>query len=138
MDTCIFCKIVAGKIPSTRLHEDEKAIVFLDINQSARGHLLVVPRAHAGVWHELDGETAAHLAQLALRLAPSVLRSMKADGYNLVVNNGEAAGQEVMHVHLHLIPRWNGDHYIRLGVPARTATPDELRATAERILGDGD
>ncbi|HEX8682892.1 MAG TPA: HIT family protein [Ardenticatenaceae bacterium] len=132
-ENCIFCKIVRGEIPSTRVHEDETSVTFLDLNQAAKGHLLIAPRAHAEQWHELNEETAAHLGKLAAQLAPAVLEGMQADGYNLLQNNGEAAGQEVMHVHLHLIPRWQGDRYFGGGPRHRNADARELQATAALI-----
>lgn len=130
---CVFCKIIAGDIPSATVYEDDTSIVFLDINQAARGHLLITPRLHAEQWHHLDAETAAHLCTLAIRCAPAVLDALEADGYNLLQNNGAAAGQEVMHVHLHLIPRWRGDGYFGGGPKHRTANTDELRSTAQLI-----
>ena len=130
MTDCIFCKIVAGEIPATKVHEDDTAIIFLDINQAAKGHLLLVPRRHEEQWHQLDGQIAAHLGALAARWAPAVLEGLQADGYNLLQNNGQAAGQEVMHVHLHLIPRWKGDRYFGSGPQHRSAGAEELRGTA--------
>jgi histidine triad (HIT) family protein len=133
---CIFCKIIAGEIPSARVHEDETAIVFLDLDQAAKGHLLFVPRTHAELWHELDEATAAHLARLTQQWGPVVLETLQADGYNLLQNNGKPAGQEVRHVHLHLIPRWQGDHYFGGGIKHRQADAEELRGTAS-VLREG-
>lgn len=132
-DTCIFCKIIAGEIPSTILHEDDMAIVFMDINQSQKGHLLIVPKVHVAEWHDLEDDAAAQIALLAVRWAKPTMRAVSSDGYNLVVNNGGAAGQEVMHVHLHIIPRWQGDGFIKLGVPTRFADATELKGTADAI-----
>jgi histidine triad (HIT) family protein len=133
MTDCVFCKIIDGQIPGTMVHEDETAVVLLDINQAARGHLLVVPREHVTQFHELDTGIAGHLMTLAARWAPPAVGAVEADGYNLLLNNGSAAGQEVMHVHLHLIPRRRRDGVLRMGVPARIAEPDELRETAGQI-----
>ncbi|MBA3530660.1 MAG: HIT family protein [Ardenticatenales bacterium] len=132
MENCIFCKIIRGEIPGTFVHEDKQAVIFLDINQAAKGHLLIASRVHVEQWHELDEDNASHLARLAAQWAPAVLDATKADGYNLLQNNGPAAGQEVPHVHLHLIPRWTRDGYFG-GVPDRMAQPDELRETAMAI-----
>lgn len=133
MDDCIFCEIVRGEIPATVVHQDEHAVIFLDRNQAAKGHLLISPRAHHEQWHQLDNETAAHLGKLAAEFAPAVLAAFGADGYNLLQNNGEAAGQEVMHVHLHLIPRWHRDGYFGGGPAHRMADAEELRATGRLI-----
>jgi histidine triad (HIT) family protein len=133
MTGCVFCKIIEGQIPGTIVYEDETALVLLDINQAARGHLLVVPREHVGEFHELESGVASHLMTLAARWAPPAVEAVAADGYNLLLNNGSSAGQEVMHVHLHLIPRRQGDRVLRMGVPARIAEPGELQETAGRI-----
>lgn len=133
MDDCIFCKIMRGEIPSTRVHEDDTAIVFLDINQASRGHLLIVPRRHTADFHDLDGDTAAHMGRLALEWAGAAMKAVNAEGYNLVLNNRAVAGQEVMHAHLHIIPRTRGDEYRFGPVPVRIAEGDELQATAAAI-----
>ncbi|MDQ4076352.1 MAG: HIT family protein [Chloroflexota bacterium] len=133
MENCVFCQIIRGEIPGTFVHQDDRAVIFLDINQAAQGHLLIAPRNHREQWHELDDATAAHLGKLAADFAPAVVNAFDADGYNLLQNNGEAAGQEVMHVHLHLIPRWQNDHYFGRGPRQRKAEAEELQDTAERI-----
>ncbi|MGH2541475.1 MAG: HIT family protein [Ardenticatenaceae bacterium] len=133
MEDCLFCKIIAGEVPGTFVHQDETAVIFLDLNQAAEGHLLIVPRQHDEQWHQLDDATAAHLGKLAAGWAPAVVEATQADGYNLLLNNGHAAGQEIMHVHLHLIPRWRRDGYFGAGPRQRRADLDELRQTARRI-----
>jgi histidine triad (HIT) family protein len=130
MNNCIFCKIIAGQIPAVTVHEDDTAIVFIDINQSAKGHLLFVPRTHTADWHTLDHAIGAHLVKLAAELAPAVLSALGCDGYNLTLNNGKAAGQEVMHVHLHLIPRWRNDRSYR---QPHMASAEERQQTANLI-----
>ncbi|MBA2390323.1 MAG: HIT family protein [Geodermatophilaceae bacterium] len=122
-----------GEIPAATVHEDDEAIVFLDINQAIKAHLLIVPRVHAAQWHELDDGTMAHVARLTAQWAPAVVAAVDADGYNLLLNNGEAAGQEVMHVHFHLIPRKRGDGVRMAGVKPRLADAEELRGTASVI-----
>lgn len=135
MDDCIFCKIIDGQIPSARVYEDDKAIVFLDINQASKGHLLIVPRRHVADFHELEGDTAAHMGKIALEWAGIAMRALEAHGYNLLLNNRKEAGQEVMHTHLHIIPRWAGDGYFKGPVPSRVADGAELQATAALIKG---
>lgn len=132
MDQCLFCRIVSGEIPAATVYEDDDLIVFLDLNQAARGHLLIVPRTHVASWHETDWEILASMSRIAAEMAPAVVQAMEADGYNLQLNNGRAAGQEIFHVHLHLIPRWKRDGYIS-PPPHRQAGAEELRGTASLI-----
>ena len=131
---CIFCKIVAGEIPSTRVYEDDTAIIFLDLNQAAKGHLLIVPRFHTSEWHELDEATAQHIGGLTRVWGKAAFIATQADGYNLVLNNGPAAGQEVAHTHMHIIPRWKGDGYLRGPIPHRNADGAEMKSTAQAIM----
>jgi histidine triad (HIT) family protein len=107
--TCIFCKIVRGEIPSARVLETDHAIAFLDINPVNRGHVLVVPRAHHRNLTELPEELAAHVGSLLPRLCRAVRAATGADGLNVIVNNGLAAGQTVDHGHWHIIPRFHDD-----------------------------
>lgn len=106
---CIFCKIVAGAIPALRVYEDDSILAFLDVGPLAEGHLLIVPKTHAERLEEMEPEVLADLARQVPRLAQVVLRVTGAAGYNLLQNNGRVAGQEVPHVHFHIIPRAPGD-----------------------------
>lgn len=106
---CLFCKIIAGEIPSARILETEAAVAFLDISPVNPGHVLLVPREHHATLADLADEAAAETAVLLPRLARAILRATGADGLNLVVNNGPAAGQTVDHGHWHLIPRHRDD-----------------------------
>jgi len=133
MDDCIFCKIIAGQIPSARVHEDDTAIVFLDIDQANKGHLLIIPRYHAADFHDLDGDTAAHLGRLAWEWAGAAMNAVGSDGYNLLLSNRKEAGQEVFHTHLHIIPRWAGDGYLKGPGSSRIADMAERQATAALI-----
>jgi histidine triad (HIT) family protein len=125
MPDCIFCKIVAGEIPSARVWEDDQVIAFLDINPLAEGHTLIVPRSHAERLTELSAEQAAALFRPAPALAAAVLAATGAQGFNVLQNNGRCSGQAVGHVHVHIIPRVPDDG---LGYrwPARPAAPGEL------------
>lgn len=105
----MFCKIVAGKIPALRVYENETILAFLDIGPLAEGHLLIIPKAHSERLEDTQPETLAHLARSLPRLARAVLAVTQADGYNLLQNNGRVSGQEVPHVHFHIIPRSGGD-----------------------------
>jgi histidine triad (HIT) family protein len=106
---CLFCKIVAGDIPATIVREDERTVAFMDINPATRGHLLVVPRAHARDLLELPGEDLAACAAAAQELARLVSDRLGADGVNLLNSCGAAAWQTVFHFHVHVIPRYDAD-----------------------------
>lgn len=106
---CVFCRIVAGEIPCHRLHEDDHLLAFLDIGPLSRGHTLVIPKAHHLTLGDLPPELAGRCAALAARLGPAIARAVHAPGWNLLQNNGSAAGQVVLHVHFHIIPRREGD-----------------------------
>jgi diadenosine tetraphosphate (Ap4A) HIT family hydrolase len=104
---CIFCAIVAGQFPASFVYADETAMAFMDVNPVTPGHVLVVPRAHAIGLLDLDEETGAHLFRVAMRLR----RGLRCEGVNLFLADGEAAFQEVFHVHLHVFPRFAGDAF---------------------------
>ena len=106
---CLFCKIVAGEIPATRVREDERTIAFMDINPATRGHLLVVPRTHARDLLEIPAEDLAACAAAAQELARRVTDRLGADGVNVLNSCGSPAWQTVFHFHLHVIPRYDGD-----------------------------
>lgn len=107
---CVFCRIVAGTIPATVLFQDRSIIAFLDVAPLAEGHLLVVPKSHCELLSELDPETAAELGRAFPRLGRALVGVTGAQGFNVLQNNGSAAGQVVPHVHFHLIPRRDGDN----------------------------
>ena len=108
-DDCIFCKIATGKIPSATVYEDSHFRVILDINPATKGHCLIIPNEHFDNIYDLDGETAGKLFSLAPCSARAMRDALGCDGMNIVQNNGEIAGQTVLHFHLHLIPRYEGD-----------------------------
>jgi len=106
---CIFCKIVAGDIPSERVYEDEACIAFLDINPIAPGHALLVPRAHCADLLDAPPETLAALLAAAPTVARAVMAATDGEGFNVFQFNGACSGQEVFHLHVHIIPRRPGD-----------------------------
>jgi histidine triad (HIT) family protein len=106
---CIFCKIVAGEIPSTGLLETDHAVAFLDINPVNRGHALIVPRAHHATLSDLPDDLSAHAGSLLPRLCRAIKAVTGADGLNVIVNHGAVAGQTIDHVHWHVIPRFRDD-----------------------------
>lgn len=105
-ENCIFCKIIGGQIPSATIYEDEDFKVILDISPAAKGHALILPKEHYANIYELPEELAARAMVLAKRLASHMTEKLHCDGFNLVQNNGEIAGQTVFHFHMHLIPRY--------------------------------
>ena len=128
-DDCIFCKIANGEIPSKTLYEDEDFRVILDASPAAKGHALILPKSHAANIYELSDEMAAKAMILAKKMATAMTAALKCDGFNIVQNNGECAGQTVFHFHMHLIPRYKGD---QVGI---TWKPGELsEADKEEIL----
>ena len=115
MTTCIFCDILAGIKPANFVHRDELCAAFMDIHPVNPGHVLIVPARHAAMLAELDDDAAGHLLKVA-RGVDAALRSsgIRCEGVNLYLADGRIAGQEVMHVHLHVIPRFSGDgHHLR-------------------------
>lgn len=109
MENCIFCKIANGEIPSATLYEDDDFRVVLDLGPAAKGHSLILPKKHAANLYELDGEILGKAALLAKKMAARMKERLSCDGLNVVQNNGECAGQTVMHFHIHLIPRYVND-----------------------------
>ncbi|XCP85444.1 HIT family protein [Roseburia hominis] len=108
-ENCIFCKIANGEIPSATLYEDEDFRVILDLGPATKGHALILPKNHYANLYEIDDETAAKAFKLAKKMVIRLTEVLGCDGYNVVQNNGEAAGQTVFHFHMHLIPRYKGD-----------------------------
>ena len=108
-DDCIFCKIIAGEIPSAKIYEDEQILAFLDIGPLSEGHCLVVPKDHYLRFEQLPADLASALARRLGPVAQAVVKAVNAEGYNILNNNGRCAGQLVEHVHFHIIPRNLGD-----------------------------
>ncbi|MDO4490636.1 MAG: HIT family protein [Lachnospiraceae bacterium] len=106
---CIFCKLANGEIPTATLYEDEDFRVIMDMGPAAKGHSLILPKQHYANIYELPEELAVKAICLAKKLAPVMTKALHADGFNIVQNNGAAAGQTVFHFHMHLIPRYDND-----------------------------
>lgn len=109
-NNCIFCKIANGEIPSATIYEDEDFRVILDLSPASKGHALILPKEHYVNLFELDDEKAGKVLVVAKKVITKMKEILNCNGYNLVQNNGEAAGQTVNHFHLHLIPRYEGDN----------------------------
>jgi len=106
---CIFCAIAAGEIPSFKVYEDELVLAYLDINPFSRGHTLVIPKVHSQGLLDTDDATLAAIIVRVKKVASHLKAKLGCDGFNILQNNGEAAGQTVRHVHFHIVPRWAGD-----------------------------
>ncbi len=132
-EDCIFCKIANGEIPAKTLYEDENFRVILDLGPATRGHALILPKEHYKNIYELPEETAAGVMKLAKKMAIRMTEKLRTDGFNLVQNNGETAGQTVMHFHLHLIPRYENDGQYILWKPG-TVTQEELEEVRKQII----
>lgn len=107
---CIFCKIANGEIPSKTLYEDDSFRVILDISPASKGHAIILPKNHAANLYELPEEDAAKIMVVAKKVATVLKDTLQCDGLNVLQNNGEAAGQTVFHLHVHLIPRYENDN----------------------------
>ena len=106
---CIFCKIAAGQIPCSKIYEDENVLAFLDIGPISDGHTLVITKEHCTKVHSCRAESLLAIAAVLPKITAAVSAATKADGYNVLCNNGRAAGQLVEHLHFHIIPRRMGD-----------------------------
>lgn len=131
-DDCIFCKIVNGEIPSKTIYEDDTFRAILDLGPATKGHALLIPKDHASDLYELPEETAGKALICAKKLATLMTSKLKCDGFNLVQNNGEVAGQTVHHFHLHLIPRYVDDNQTIAWEPG-APSQEELEAIRKEI-----
>lgn len=132
---CIFCKIANGEIPSRTLYEDDKFRVILDLGPASKGHALILPKEHYANLYELPDETAGEVMKLARKMAVQMTERLGCEGFNLVQNNGELAGQTVFHFHMHLIPRYQEDGQ-KIGWKPQEVSQEELEETRKQIVGE--
>jgi histidine triad (HIT) family protein len=136
MGDCVFCNIIKGSAPASIAYSDERVMAIMDVQPVNLGHVLIIPKIHAAQLSELSEETGAHMFKIATRIAEALRRSdIKCEGINLFLADGQTAGQEVFHVHLHVIPRFRGDGFkIRFG-PSYSSRPEreELDRVGEKI-----
>jgi histidine triad (HIT) family protein len=132
---CIFCRIVSGELPSTRIDEDERTVAFMDINPATRGHVLVVPREHSADLMEVAPEDLAAVAAMGRQVARRQKERLEADGINLINSCGQVAWQTVFHFHVHVIPRYAGDP-LRLPWEPAPGDREEIAAAARELTGD--
>lgn len=132
MSDCVFCSIVAGQIPATKVHEDELTLAFMDIGEVNPGHVLVTVKPHVENIYGLDDALAAAVFQTAARVARALKKAYSPEGVTLYQANGAAAGQTVYHFHLHLVPRYAGDG-MRLSWPTKNPPREQLEANAAKL-----
>ena len=132
MSDCVFCKIVAGQIPSTKVHEDEHTLAFMDLGQVNPGHVLVAVKKHAANLFELDDTQAAAVARSCTRVAKAIRDAFAPAGLSVYQANGKAAGQTVFHYHVHLLPRHEADG-MELTWPVKNPPREKLEAYAGEI-----
>lgn len=131
-DDCIFCKLANGIIPTNSIYEDDEFNVILDAGPATRGHALIIPKEHYANIYELPDETASHALVLAKKMASHMTDKLHAEGFNIVQNNGELAGQTVFHFHMHLIPRYSDDGQ-KIGWKPGTPSDEDQKRLAEEL-----
>jgi len=131
MSDCIFCKIIAGQIPATKVYEDENFLAFLDIHPVSAGHTLVIPKSHFDKFDVTPSEVVAELYKLVHKLAPAITSGVGGQGYNLGLNNGSVAGQVIFHTHVHIIPRKPKDGLALWG--AKDYEGNQMDEVAKRV-----
>lgn len=132
-ENCIFCKIAAGEIPSTTIYEDDDFRVILDIEPASKGHALILPKEHYANLYELDDELASKVLLVAKKVVTKMTDILGCEGYNIVQNNGEAAGQTVFHYHMHLIPRYQDDQ-VTIGWKLGSLTDEDKEEIKRKMM----
>lgn len=126
---CVFCKIINHEIPSKVVYEDNDVLAILDVNPLTKGHTVIMPKKHVTSLLEADEETASKVMNVVGKLSKQITTNLNADGCNILSNCKEAAGQSVDHMHVHIIPRYNGDNTIELHSTTETINLDEVLET---------
>ena len=131
MNDCVFCKIIQGDIPADKVYENDKIIAFLDIQPINKGHTLIVPKKHFADFLDTPEDVLCEMMTSAKKIAAAAVKAVDADGFNIGINTKPAAGQIVMHMHLHVMPRFNNDglkHW-----PGKTLTKEEFTKIRDQI-----
>lgn len=132
MGDCIFCKIASGAVSASKVYEDDQSLAFLDISPAFKGHTLVIPKQHVETLIGLPAEHAAHLMKVSQQVAKALIKSRRCDGFNIVINNRSAAGQEIPHLHIHIVPRFEDDNF-KFSWPTTGYEEGEIERTAQEI-----
>ena len=127
---CVFCAIAAGEIPSFKVYEDDAVLAYLDINPFTKGHTLVVPKKHSTGLLDTDDAVLAAVVARVRKVAARLKEALPCDGFNILQNNGEAAGQTVKHLHFHIVPRYAGEPLV---FESHKGDMEELKALAGRV-----
>ena len=135
-DDCIFCKIAAGEIPSRKIYEDSDLIAIMDLNPTSKGHSLIIPKEHCTNIYDIDEDIAAKVMKTAKKLATKMTVAWNCDGFNLLQNNGETAGQTMFHFHMHLIPRYKDADNNMLKFTSVSFSDEEMDAIRDQIIKD--
>lgn len=130
-DDCLFCKIITGDIPAEKIYEDEHTFAFLDIHPINTGHTLVIPKQHAENIMTIRKEDFAAVMETVRKLSPIIQRAVGADGINIGINNGSAAGQIIFHAHVHVMPRFENDGHTHW--ESKTLAKEDIAATGVAI-----
>ena len=133
-NNCVFCAIAANEIPSFKVYEDDLVLAYLDINPFSKGHTLVIPKEHSSGLLDTPEETLAALVARVKKVASHLKATLPCDGFNILQNNGEAAGQTVMHIHFHIVPRYGKEE---ISFVSQKGDMDELKSLADRIRMEG-
>jgi histidine triad (HIT) family protein len=133
MNDCIFCRIVKGELPCTKVYEDDAVLAFMDIGPIIKGHVLVIPKAHYATLPEVPAELAARVMVVVQKVATALMSALSADGVNVHQSNGACAGQVVPHVHFHVIPRFNDDGHRWNWAAGKYDNPAEMAALGQRV-----
>ena len=131
-DDCIFCKIAAGEIPSRKIYEDKDLIAIMDLNPTSKGHSLIIPKEHCTNIYDIDEDIAAKVMKTATKMTVA----LNCDGFNLLQNNGETAGQTMFHFHMHLIPRYKDADNNMLKFTSVSFSDEEMDAIRDQIIKD--
>ena len=131
-ENCIFCKLANGDIPTMTLYEDEEFRVIYDANPRTLGHALVLPKNHFTNIYDIDEETVGKAFIVAKKVAIALTEVFSCDGFNIIQNNNECAGQTIFHLHIHLVPRYKGEPKLKSLIPGKQKT-DKLEASLEKI-----
>lgn len=135
-DDCIFCKIAAGEIPSRKIYEDKDLIAIMDLNPTSKGHSLIIPKEHCTNIYDIDEDIAAKVMKTAKKLATKMTVALNCDGFNLLQNNGETAGQTMFHFHMHLIPRYKDADNNMLKFTSVSFSDEEMDTIRDQIIKD--
>lgn len=135
-DDCIFCKIAAGEIPSRKIYEDKDLIAIMDLSPTSKGHSLIIPKEHYTNIYDIDEKIAGKVMKTAKKLATKMTVALNCDGFNLLQNNGETAGQTMFHFHMHLIPRYKDADNNMLKFTSVSFSDEEMDAIRDQIIKD--